>query len=70
VRDYFGEATALQNFGIVYSAKAIGAVCGIGLVAVTSGGSLAPAVTACLAIAGAVVAGRLQQPGRPAVVLP
>jgi hypothetical protein len=40
------------------------------LVAVTSGGSLAPAVTACLAIAGAVVAGRLQQPGRPAVVLP
>jgi MFS family permease len=70
VRDYFGEAAALQNFGIVYSAKAIGAICGFGLVAGTGGGSLALAVAASLGIVGALMAARLRQPGRPVVVLP
>lgn len=70
VRDYFGVAAAPQNFGIVYSAKAIGAICGIGLAA---GAGAAPAsfsAVACLALAGALMVAGLRQPGRPAVRLP
>ncbi|SDW39444.1 Major Facilitator Superfamily protein [Amycolatopsis xylanica] len=61
VREYFGEDSALQNFGVLYSAKAAGAVLGIGL-AVSSYGFVAAGL---LSLAGALLAGRLSQPGRP-----
>jgi MFS family permease len=67
VRDYSGEESALQNFGVLYSAKAVGALLGIGLAAfvVSSHGYLgAFAAAGVLSIAGAVLAGRLSQPGR------
>lgn len=70
IRDYFGESRALQNFGIVYSAKAVGAIGGIGLVAVTSGGAVALTVMAGLGLGGGLLANRLRQPGRPATLLP
>ncbi|MEC3980475.1 OFA family MFS transporter [Amycolatopsis sp. H20-H5] len=68
VREYFGEESVLQNFGVLYSAKAAGAVLGIGLAAfvVSTHGYLgAFAAAGVLSIAGAVLAGRLSQPGRP-----
>jgi MFS family permease len=70
VRDYFGSGAAPQNFGIIYGAKAIGGVFGIGLVAATGGASPVLAGTAALGVLGAAAAVRLRQPGRPAVVLP
>ncbi|MEV6628988.1 MFS transporter, partial [Amycolatopsis sp. NPDC051114] len=73
VREYFGEESAAQNFGILYSAKAVGAVVGIGLAAlvVTSHGFFgAFAAAGVLSLAGAVLSGRLTQPGRPKSLLP
>jgi MFS family permease len=73
VREYFGEESAAQNFGILYSAKAVGAVVGIGLAAlvVTSHGFVgAFAAAGVLSLAGAVLSGRLTQPGRPKSLLP
>jgi MFS family permease len=73
VRDYFGEDVALQNFGIVYSAKAVGTIVGIGLaeLVLTAGGHpLALALAAGLGLAGALLARLLHQPGRPARLLP
>jgi MFS family permease len=73
VREYFGEESALQNFGILYSAKAVGAVLGIGLAAfvvTTHGYVSAFAAAGVLSLAGAVLAGRLAQPGRPKSLLP
>jgi len=70
VRDYFGVDAAPQNFGIVYSAKAIGAICGIGLAA-GGGGRTGIAVRSGLpGPGGALIAAGLRQPGRPAVRLP
>lgn len=70
VRDYFGAEAALQNFAIVYSAKAIGAVCGIGLAAAAGGAPMVLVGVAGLALVAAATAVRLRQPGRPAVRLP
>lgn len=69
VREYFGEESAAQNFGILYSAKAVGAVVGIGPAAlvVTEQGFV---VAGVLSLAGAVLSGRLSQPGRPGSLLP
>ncbi|KDN17449.1 MFS transporter [Amycolatopsis rifamycinica] len=69
VREYFGEESAAQNFGILYSAKAVGAAAGIGLatLAVPEQGFVAAGV---LSLAGAVLSGRLTQPGRPKTLLP
>lgn len=73
VREYFGEESAAQNFGILYSAKAVGAVAGIGLAAVVVpahgfGGAFTAA--GVLSLAAAVLSGRLTQPGRPGSLLP
>lgn len=73
VREYFGEDSALQNFGILYSAKAVGALLGIGLatLVVTSHGYVGAFTAAgLLSLAGAVLTGRLTQPGRPKSLLP
>ncbi|HET6709797.1 MFS transporter, partial [Amycolatopsis sp.] len=69
VREYFGEDSVAQNFGILYSAKAVGALVGIGLATlfVTAHAFTAAAV---LSLAGAVLSGRLSQPGRPKSLLP
>ncbi|MFD9890402.1 OFA family MFS transporter [Amycolatopsis sp. NPDC059027] len=73
VREYFGEESALQNFGVLYAAKAVGAVLGIGLAAfvVTAHGYFgAFAAAGILSLAGAVLTGRVAQPGRPKSLLP
>ncbi|MFD5245982.1 OFA family MFS transporter [Amycolatopsis sp. NPDC058340] len=73
VRDYFGEESALQNFGVLYSAKAVGALLGVGLAAfvVSTHGYLgAFAVAGALSVLGALLGGRLSQPGRPKSLLP
>lgn len=73
VREYFGEDSALQNFGVLYSAKAAGAVVGVGLagfVVTTQGYAGAFVAAGVLSLAGAVLAGRLTQPGRPESLLP
>ncbi|MEV6899483.1 OFA family MFS transporter [Amycolatopsis sp. NPDC051372] len=73
VREYFGEESALQNFGVLYSAKAVGALLGIGLAAlvVTAHGYFgAFAAAGIFSLAGAVLTGRLTQPGRPKSLLP
>jgi MFS family permease len=73
VREYFGEDAALQNFGIAYSAKAIGSVAGTGLAALAvsvHGHAVTLFTVAVLGLAGAVVARLLDQPGRPAMLLP
>lgn len=73
VRDYFGEESALQNFGVLYSAKAVGALFGVGLAAfvVSTHGYLgAFAVAGVLSVLGALLGGRLSQPGRPKSLLP
>jgi len=73
VRDYFGEESALQNFGVLYSAKAVGALLGVGLAAfvVSTHGYLgAFAAAGVLSVLGALLGGRLSQPGRPKSLLP
>ncbi|MFJ8914294.1 OFA family MFS transporter [Amycolatopsis sp. NPDC102389] len=73
VRDYFGEESALQNFGVLYSAKAVGALLGVGLAAfvVSTHGYLgAFAVAGALSVLGSLLGGRLSQPGRPKSLLP
>lgn len=73
VRDYFGEESALQNFGVLYSAKAVGALFGVGLAAfvVSTHGYLgAFAAAGALSVLGALLGGRLSQPGRPKSLLP
>ncbi|SEC86955.1 Predicted arabinose efflux permease, MFS family [Amycolatopsis tolypomycina] len=69
VREYFGEVSVAQNFGILYSAKAVGAVVGAGLATlfVTAHAFTAAGV---LSLAAAVLCGRLTQPGRPKSLLP
>jgi len=58
---------------VLYSAKAAGAVVGLGLagfVVTTRGYAGAFAAAGVLSLAGAVLAGRLTQPGRPESLLP
>ncbi len=73
VREYFGDESAAQNFGILYSAKAVGAVVGIGpaAVVVTAHGFVGAFTAAgVLSLVAAVLSGRLTQPGRPESLLP
>lgn len=65
---YFGDDTALVNFGVVYSAKAVGAVLGVGLAAfvvLPDGYPAGFAVAAVLSVAGAAVLRSLRRPGVP-----
>lgn len=67
-REYFGEQSALEVHGLVYSAKAAGGVIGIGLaaLAVTSWGWAATfAGAAVVSLVAARATGALQRPGLP-----
>ena len=70
---YFGGDTALVNFGVLYSAKAVGAVLGVGLAAfvvLPDGYPVCFAVAAMLSVADAAVLGSLRRPGLPRLSLP
>lgn len=63
---YFGDDTALANFGVVYSGKAVGAVLGVGLAAfvvLPDGYPAGFAVAAVLSVASAAVLRSLRRPG-------
>ncbi|MPY83654.1 MAG: MFS transporter [Actinophytocola sp.] len=73
VESHFGEQPGLPNFGLFYSAKAIGGLVGVALAGhvVAAGGF--PAVflgAAVLSLLAAVVTRRLRQPGRPPSLVP
>ncbi|MGW4115612.1 MFS transporter [Actinosynnema sp. NPDC004786] len=73
VREYFGEDTAPLNFAVIYSAKALGGVLGVGVASaavVSHGHAGAFLAAAALGVAGAVVGGRFSRPGRPRGLLP
>lgn len=68
VRDFFGELAIPENYGVVYSAKAVGGLLGIGLAVLAASGTGYPAAFATIGAAGifaAVLTARLRQPGRP-----
>ncbi|WP_264062887.1 OFA family MFS transporter [Mycobacterium montefiorense] len=74
VADYFGERSAVGNFGLVYSAKIFGGLIGVGLPALLiPTGRLGAAFVAigllCLC-AAAIAPRRLQRPGYPVCRLP
>ncbi|MEQ0565532.1 OFA family MFS transporter [Amycolatopsis sp. NEAU-NG30] len=73
VREFFGEESAAQNFGILYTAKAVGAAVGIALAAavVTAHGFMGAFTAAgTLSLTAAALSGRLSRPGRPKSLLP
>lgn len=68
VPDYFGENNNAQNYGLVYTAKLVGSVGGVGLAAElvqTAGFTGAYTVAGCVAFVSAALVLFLQQPGRP-----
>jgi MFS family permease len=70
-REYFGEESALEVHGLVYSAKAAGGVLGLGLatLAVTSWGwAAAFAAAAVVSLASAGATGALHRPGLPSTL--
>jgi MFS family permease len=70
-REYFGEQSALEVHGVVYSAKAVGGVLGVGLAAlsVTSWGWAATFIVAAIVSLGSGWAtGLLQRPGLPSTL--
>jgi len=73
VADYFGEPSAVRNFGLVYSAKLFGGLIGVGLptLLVASHGLTIPFVAAgVLSLCAAVMTRMLHRPGLPTVCLP
>ncbi|MDT5212426.1 MAG: hypothetical protein QOK18_665 [Mycobacterium sp.] len=73
VADYFGEPSAVRNFGLVYSAKLFGGLIGVGLptLLVASHGLTIPIVAAgVLSLCAAVMTRMLHRPGLPTVCLP
>lgn len=72
-REYFGEQSALEVHGLVYTAKAAGGVLGIGLaaLAVTTWGWAATFVgAAVLSLLAARATGALHRPGLPSTLPP
>jgi MFS family permease len=70
-REYFGEQSALEVHGVVYSAKAGGGLLGVGLaaLAVTSWGFAATfLVAAFVSLGSAWATGALQRPGLPSTL--
>ncbi|WP_326918760.1 MFS transporter [Actinophytocola sp.] len=70
-REYFGERSALETHGVVYSAKAFGGVLGVGLAALaTPAWGFGPVflVAGALALGSAALCQRLRQPGRTPVL--
>lgn len=73
VADYFGEPSAVRNFGVVYSAKLFGGLIGIGVptLLVASQHLLVPFLVAgLLSLCAAVMTRLLHRPGLPIVCLP
>jgi MFS family permease len=73
VADYFGEPSAVRNFGMVYSAKLFGGLIGIGLPAllVASHRLMVPFLVAgLLSLCAAAMTRMLHRPGLPTVGLP
>jgi MFS family permease len=73
VADYFGEPSAVRNFGMVYSAKLFGGLIGIGLPAllVASHRLMVPFLVAgLLSLCAAAMTRMLHRPGLPSVHLP
>jgi MFS family permease len=70
VLEYFGEHSLVQNQAVVYSAKAVGGLTGIGgaVLAIDRVG-YAPLfmVAGCIALASSLAVRLLRQPGRPAL---
>jgi hypothetical protein len=67
VREYFGEESGLQNFGLLYSAKALGGVLGVGVagaVVATHGYPVAFIAAGLVGLTGALLTRALVQPGR------
>jgi MFS family permease len=70
-REYFGEQSAFEVHGLVYSAKAVGGLFGVGLaaLAVTSWGFAATfLVAAFVSLGSAWATGALQRPGMPSTL--
>jgi MFS family permease len=64
VREHFGESNGAQNFGVLYTAKAAGAVLAA-IVLASQGPAFAFTAAGVLGLAGAVLTAHLSQPGRP-----
>ncbi|PRY42202.1 MFS transporter [Umezawaea tangerina] len=67
VREYFGEESGPQNFGILYSAKALGGLLGIGgaaAVVAAHGYPVAFVAAGLVGLTGALLTRALVQPGR------
>jgi MFS family permease len=70
VLEYFGDRSLVQNQAVVYSAKAVGGLVGIGGAVLAIGGrGYAPLFVGagCLALAASLSVRLLRQPGRPAL---
>ncbi len=63
-REYFGETNGAQNFGVLYTAKAAGALIAA-VVLASQGPAFAFIAAGVLGLAGAVLTRHLSQPGRP-----
>jgi MFS family permease len=73
VEAHFGDQAGLLNFGVVYSAKAVGGIVGIGLtttMVATYGYAAGFLLAAGLGVLGAVAGGMLRQPGVPRLLVP
>ncbi len=73
VDTHFGESPGLPNFAVVYSAKAIGGVVGIGLaglIVIPNAYPVGLALACALCLVGAVAGRLLRRPGLPALPLP
>ena len=70
-REYFGEQSALEVHGLVYSAKAVGGVIGVGLAALSVtfwGWAATFAVAAAASLGSGWATGLLQRPGLPSTL--
>jgi MFS family permease len=73
VEAHFGDQAGLLNFGLVYSAKAVGGIVGIGLattMVATYGFAAGFLLAAGLGVLGAVAGAMLRQPGVPRLLVP
>ncbi|MFC0435226.1 MFS transporter [Kutzneria buriramensis] len=73
VEAHFGDQAGLLNFGLVYSAKAVGGLVGIGAAATivgTYGYAAGFLLAAGLGVVAAIAGGMLRQPGVPRLLVP
>ncbi|MBS1695975.1 MAG: OFA family MFS transporter [Actinobacteria bacterium] len=73
VADYFGERNSVRNFGLVYSAKIVGGIIGVGLPAASIASQNLPVVFAAagvVSLSAAALTRLLHRPGYPPIHLP